>query len=1002
MSELHYDLTYLKNPEIFRVGRMDAYSDHDVYLTPEEASANATSLQQSLNGLWKFSYTENPADRPEGFWAEGYDVSAWNTIPVPGHIQLNGYGKPQYVNIQYPWDGHEKLTPPAIPEDYNPVGSYVRTFEVPASWLDMRVVLTFHGVETAFYCWVNGQFIGYSEDSFTPSHFDITAALKPGQNTVAVEVFRFSTATWLEDQDFWRFSGIMRDVTLNAFPAAHVHDLFVHADMDGSLKVDYKLDLPKDKPVTLEMKLLAACGCVVDSVSVPAEAEMTVERSIENVNLWSAEDPYLYTLEVLLKKPCGCVIEVARTRVGFRRFELKDGLMLINGKRIIFNGADRHEFCMEGGRTVSYQDMLTDIRAIKRNNINAIRTSHYPNSSIWYKLCDEYGIYLIDETNLETHGTWHLGTGLETAVPGNRPEWLGAVLDRAQSMLERDKNHPSVIIWSCGNESFGGSDIYEMSQFFRRRDPSRLVHYEGISWDRRYNDSSDMESQMYTTVAGIEKFLAEHPEKPFILCEYTHAMGNSCGGMFKYIDLEYREPRYQGGFIWDFVDQAILTTAPNGKTRLAYGGDFGERPCDRDFCGNGLLFADRTETPRLQEVKYLYQPIRITPDAKGVTLENRNLFVNASRWNLIWQLNRDGVCVQSGEIKKPDVPAGETRRFDLPVAACELPGEYVLHVGLVLPADCDWAQAGYELMHGEAIIANIAKPEVPANGEYVVTMGDLNTGARDEAFEVLFRHTEGGITSLHAHDDLERLATTPLLSLYRAPTNNDIGNDDWRTEGIWLAASQLARFVPVSAERENGLLVVRYEVKMPVVNDSMQLAYTVLGNGRVKVELSWNGNASLPDLEAFGLSFRLPVEINHVDYYGFGPLENYSDRKHGAKLGRFHYEAEDNVTPYLQPQECGSREGVREITVTDDFGSGLRVEMVDAPLAVSVLPYSVYELMNARHQDELADPNYTYLDVALCRKGIGGDDSWQAPVHPEFHLPAGEARKLTFILSVVK
>ena len=434
MPEIRYDLSYLKNPEIFQVGRMDPYSDHDVYLTPEEASANATSLQQSLNGLWKFSYTENPADRPEGFWAEGYDVSVWNTIPVPGHIQLNGYGKPQYVNTQYPWDGHEKLTPPAIPEEYNPVGSYVRTFAVPASWLDMRVVLTFHGVETAFYCWVNGQFMGYSEDSFTPSHFDITSALKPGQNTVAVEVFRFSTATWLEDQDFWRFSGIFRDVTLNAFPAAHVHDLFVHADMDGSLKVDYKLDLPENQDITLEMKLLAACGCVVDNLSVPAQAEMTVERAIENVNLWSAEDPYLYTLEVSLKKPCGCVVEVIRTRVGFRRFEMKDGLMLINGKRIIFNGADRHEFCMEGGRTVSYQDMLTDIRAIKRNNINAIRTSHYPNSSAWYKLCDEYGIYLIDETNLETHGTWHMGAGLETAVPGNRPEWLGAVLDRAQNM----------------------------------------------------------------------------------------------------------------------------------------------------------------------------------------------------------------------------------------------------------------------------------------------------------------------------------------------------------------------------------------------------------------------------------------------------------------------------------------------------------------------------------------------------------------------------------------
>lgn len=1002
MPDIRYDLACLTDPTIYQLGRMEAFSDHDIFLTAEEARAGASSLHQSLNGLWKFHYVENPAQRPQGFWQDGYDVSCWDSIPVPGHIQLNGYGNPQYVNVQYPWDGHEKLTPPAIPQEYNPVGSYVRTFEVPASWKDMRVVLTFHGVETAFFCWVNGRFLGYSEDSFTPSRFDITAALRPGLNTVAVEVFRFSTASWLEDQDFWRFSGIFRDVTLTAFPQAHVHDLFVHADMDGSLRVDYRLDLPEDSDITLEMKLLCGCGCEADAVCLPASPEMTVERTIENVRLWSAEDPCLYTLETTLKKPCGCVLEVSRTRVGFRRFELQNGLMLINGKRIIFNGADRHEFCMQGGRTVSYEDMLTDIRAIKRNNINAIRTSHYPNSSAWYRLCDEYGVYLIDETNLETHGTWHLGTGLETSLPGNRPEWLGAVLDRATSMLERDKNHPSVLIWSCGNESFGGSDIYEMSQFFRRRDPSRLVHYEGIFWDRRYNATSDMESQMYTPVADIETFLSEHPEKPFILCEYTHAMGNSCGGMFKYVDLEYREPRYQGGFIWDFVDQAILTQAPNGKTRLAYGGDFGERPCDRDFCGNGLLFADRTETPRMQEVKYLYQPVRITPDAGGVTLENRNLFINTSRWNLRWQLNRDGVCVQSGEIRKPDVPAGQTRRFELPVAACELPGEYVLHVGLCQDTDTLWASAGYEQMHGEAVIARIEKPETPACGEYAVSMGDMNTGARGAAFEALFRHSEGGLTSLHAHDDLERLATTPLISLYRAPTNNDIGNDDWRTEGLWLAASQLAKYELVSAQRENGLLVVRYEVRLPVANDSMQLSYTVLGNGRILTELSWHGNAALPDLEAFGLSLRLPVELSHVAYYGLGPVENYADRRHGAKLGRFAYEAAENVTPYLQPQECGNREGVRELTVTDDYGRGLRVEAVDAPLSISVLPYSAYELMNARHQDELADPCYTYLDIALCRKGVGGDDSWHAPVHPEFHLPAGEARTLRFVLSVVK
>ena len=999
MSELRYDLAALYDPEIFAIGRLPAHSDHDIYRTAEEARVHASSLHRSLSGQWKFRYSENPANRPLNFFEEGYDVSAWDEIPVPGHIQMNGYGHPQYVNVQYPWDGHEALVPPAIPQDYNPVGSYVRTFHVPAAWDGLRTVLTFHGVETAFFCWVNGQFIGYSEDSFTPSHFDITAALKPGLNTLAVEVFRFSTASWLEDQDFWRFSGIFRDVELTAYPEAHLADLFVHADMDGSFSAECKVDLPEGETV-LEAVLTDASGNAVLTFSQPAQAEMKLEGNVADVQLWSAERPYLYTLQITLKGEK--VYEVSSTRVGFRRFEMKDGLMCINGKRIVFCGADRHEFCMESGRALSYEHMLTDIRAIKRNNINAVRTSHYPNQTAWYHLCDEYGIYLIDETNLETHGTWGDGADRTHVVPASRPEWLGAVLDRAKSLLERDKNHPSVIIWSCGNESFGGKDIFEMSQFFHQRDPSRLVHYEGINNDRSYNATSDMESQMYTPAAEIQKFLEEHPEKPFILCEYTHAMGNSCGGMHKYIELERSNPRYQGGFIWDFVDQSILTTAPNGKKRLAYGGDFDDRASDRDFCGNGLLFGDRTETPRLQEVKFLYQPVVLTPDAHGVTLENRNLFVNANQYELRWQLNRDGFCIQSGVIADPDVPAGETRSFDLPVLTPDLPGEYVLHCGLHLRESCFWADAGYELMHGEAVIASIAREAAAPAADYAVSKGLMNVGVRNAAYEAQFNYKEGGLSSFHGFDGLERIITAPELSLYRAPTNNDIGNKDFITEGIWLGASQLCRFQPVSADMENGLLTVRFRAQLVGANAEMKLAYTVLDHGRVKVDMEWDGKEGLPDMEAFGLSLRLPKELCNVCYYGLGPRENYQDRKHGAVLANHRYTAQENLTPYLQPQECGSREGVRSLCVTDAKGRGLSVEMVDAPLSISVLPYSVYDLMAARHQDELAAPSYTYLDVAACRKGVGGDNSWGAPVHPEYHLPADKPMKLSFILGIVK
>lgn len=987
-----YDLSYLSDPRVFAVGRLPAHSDHEVYASEEEARTGATSLRQNLNGQWKFTYAARPAQRPEGFYAPDYDVSGWKEIAVPGHIELAGWGHPQYVNTQYPWYGREDLTPPQIPAE-NPVGSYVRFFELPADWQGLRVTLTFHGVETAFYCWVNGQFIGYAEDSFTPSHFDITSALKPGVNRLAVEVFRFSTASWLEDQDFWRFFGIFRDVELSVQPRAHVADVFVHADMDGSLCVEASLNLPEE-PVELSMRLLDANGREVDSLTFPAQASLRLERRIEGVRLWSAETPNLYTLQLSLPG------EVCRVRVGFRRFEIQNGLMCLNGKRIVFHGADRHEFCAEAGRCIRPEHMQSDIRTLKRNNINAVRTSHYPNQSAWYRLCDEYGIYLIDETNMETHGTWCVDRS--KAIPDSRPEWLPAVLDRAQSMLERDKNHPSVLIWSCGNESCGGRDIFEMSQFFRRRDPSRVVHYEGVFNDRSYPDTTDVESQMYTPASRVEQFIHDHPEKPFILCEYTHSMGNSNGGMFKYLELERREQRYQGGFIWDFIDQALLTTAPNGKPRLAWGGDFGDRPCDRDFCGNGLLFADRTETPKMQEVKYLYQPIRLLPDKGGVTVENRCLFLNANAYELRWQLLRDGQCIQAGRLENPDVPAGETRRFALPVLAPTLPGEYALTCTLNLRAATDWAQAGYALMHGQSVIADIPAPAREPRAEYEVVRSNNNTGVADADFRALFSLGEGGLCSLDARDGLERIITAPTLSLYRAPTNNDIGNNDWRTEGLWLAASQLAKTTPVSFDRENGLLCARYRVQLPVANVEMAIAYTVLGQGRIEVVLSWPGQPNLPDFEAFGLSLRVPRELCHVRYYGLGPDENYVDRSHGALLGCHAYTARENVTPYLQPQECGNREGVRWLTLTDAQGRGLRVERVDTPLSVSVLPCSPWELMNARHQDELAEPTYTYLDVALCRKGVGGDDTWGAPVHPEFHLPASQPRTLRFELSVVK
>ena len=1005
MIKPQYDSAYLTDPTVFQVGRLPAVSDHDCYRNTAEADAGASSLAQSLNGLWKFHYCQHTDDRPQEFFLPEYDVGAWHDIRVPGHIQLQGCGKPQYVNVQYPWDGHEALVPPAIPKDYNPVGSYVRYFDVPSDWRGQRVVLTFQGVETALYCWLNGEFIGYAEDSFTPSRFDITHALRDGANKLAVEVYRFSTASWLEDQDFWRFSGIFRDVELSALPQAHVNDIFVHTELaddfaSATLRAELALDLP-DEPVTLCAQLWHG-DTLVDESETEAKPQTLISRPIRQPMLWSAEQPELYTLRLVLKRNDE-ILEVAQTRVGFRRFEIKDATMLLNGRRILFHGADRHEFCAKSGRALPVSDMLADIVTMKRHNINAVRTSHYPNSSAWYRLCDEYGIYLIDECNLETHGTWQeVRKYPERVLPGDHEEWLPAVLDRARSMQERDKNHPSVLIWSCGNESFGGKDIYEMSQLLRRRDPSRVVHYEGVFNDRRYPDTSDIESQMYTPAEKIRAFLKEHQDKPFILCEYTHAMGNSNGGMHKYVALEDECPRYQGGFIWDYVDQAILTTAPNGKPRLAYGGDFGERPNDREFSGNGLVFADRTPTPKLQEVKYLYQDVRITPDDSGVTLTNRYLFKNTDAFTLRWRLERNGAEVQRGVLDAPDVPAGETRRFALPVIKPELGGEYVLHCGLYPRAALRWAAEDHELMHGEAVIAAISEPMDDTGAPYRISRGGMNIGARGEDFEMLFNVQKETLCALRGADARELLATSPMLSLYRAPTSNDMGNDDWRRECLWQAASLHAKSELISAEEQDGRLCVRYRYELPLTNGAtIDVCYTVLGSGRVRVDMEYAGCEGLPDMAAFGLSLRLPVTLQNVEYYGFGPDECYCDRMSGARLGRFGYRVRDNLTPYLMPQECGNREGVRALRVTDDDGRGVSVERVDAPLSVSVLPHSAMELAAALHMDELAEPTYTYLDIALCRKGVGGDDSWGAPVHEEYHIKADQPMKLSFVLGVL-
>ena len=995
---------WLEDPRVFAVNRAEAHSDHKFFTSLSRARLNGKMmLKQSLNGRWKFRYTEDPAQRPKEFYRDDCDCSGWDSIEVPGHIQMQGHGAPQYVNVMYPWDGHEEIQAPHIPKTWNPVGSYVRRFTLNPELQGKRVFLSFQGVETALYVWVNGTFVGYSEDGFTPAEFEITPFLREGENSVAAEVYRFSIASWIQDQDFWRFSGLFRGVSLYAIPKAHVSDMFVTTELRNHyalacISLDLKLQLGVEG-VYADVELRNAEGKTAASI-LHAECgeRMKLSLQLRDPHLWSAETPYLYRLIVHLCDEDGNTLEAAVQDIGIREFRLIDGVMCINGKRIVFRGVNRHEFDFRRGRAVTEEDMLWDIRFLKRNNINAVRTSHYPNQSLWYRLCDRYGIYLIDETNLESHGSWDKD-GLEGAIPGDREEWLGTVLDRAKNMFQRDKNHPSVLIWSCGNESFGGRDIYEMSQYFRKADPTRLVHYEGIFHDRRFNATSDMESRMYAKPDEISEYLENNPEKPYVSCEYMHAMGNSCGGMNLYTELEDKYPKYQGGFIWDYIDQAILTKSPRGDDFLAYGGDFDDRPNDGCFCTDGIVFADRTPSPKVQEVKYLYQSVRLIPDEKGVLIRNRNLFLSTDDCRLSYKLLYNGKTMVSDQIECM-VPPGAQRYFRLELPETVRAGEYTLLCSLCRKELCEWAEPGFEQAFGQHVWNVTAPvPQKQAHAPLRVTHGKWNLGVAGKNFSAMFSLESGGLVSLCRNGE-EMLCGAPQPAYWRAPTDNDRGNGYPLRCAPWYAADRMQKCTKTDVTEDADGVTVSYEFTLPSpVDFKVRLVYTVRPDGSILVRAVYPGAAALPELPLFGVDFRIKKEYGNFRYYGLGPEENYIDRRCGARLGIFESTARRNLTPYLIPQECGNRTGVRWAEVTRENGSGLRFTAEGAPFEFNALPYTAYELDNASHARELPKPYETVVRIAAKQMGVGGDDSWGAPVHEEYRIPSDRPITLSFVVS---
>ncbi|GAA0083751.1 glycoside hydrolase family 2 TIM barrel-domain containing protein [Clostridium sp. CTA-7] len=1019
-------LDWLENPEVFRVNRIDAYSDHLFYEKREDLLLGYNMpLRQNLNGKWRFSYAVNPSNRIKDFYKEDYDCSSFDYINVPGHIQMQGYDKCQYINTMYPWDGVEELRPPQVSKEYNPVGSYVKCFKVKEELKNKKIYISFQGVETAFYVWLNGEFIGYSEDTFTPSEFELTKHLKDGENKLAVEVYKRSSASWIEDQDFWRFSGIFRDVYLYATPNYHVEDLFVKAGLDdtytnGELSIDIKLNNNKGCIVKAYLKdknnnLIHSFKEVKfdkynnenDSNTTNKDInKISFKSTINKVKAWSAESPYLYKLYIELLDNEGNLLEIVPQNVGFRRFELINKLMCLNGKRIVFKGINRHEFSSKNGRAITKEDMLWDIKFLKQNNINSVRTSHYPNQSLWYDLCDEYGIYLIDEANLESHGSWQkMGAcDPEWNVPASIPEWRDVVVDRAESMLQRDKNHPSILIWSCGNESYAGTNILEMTKYFHENDDTRLVHYEGVFWNREFDEISDIESRMYAKPSDIEEYLKNNPQKPYISCEYMHAMGNSCGGMKLYTDLEDKYEMYQGGFIWDYIDQAIEVTNKEGKKVFAYGGDFDDRATDYCFCTDGIVYADRSVSPKAQEVKYLYSNVKLIPDNKGVTIKNNNLFVGTDEYDFVVYIEKEGERIFE-TIIKADVKPGAEKYIEIQYPNIQCYGEYTYNISMRLKENLLWANKGFEVSFGQEVYNIDCKDctKVSENSSssqsFKIIHGDVNIGVVGKGFRMMFSKQEAGLISL-CYDGVEYITRVPRTSFFRATTDNDRGNGhDFRT-AQWQIAGANQKLEGFQYIEENGKIILTYKFIMPtsIITNNI-VKYTVTPNGNIEVDIHYKGVEGLSEIPIFAMDFKLKKELSNFEYYGYGPEENYIDRNNGARLGRFKNTAINNLSKYLIPQECGNRTGVRWVRVTDSNNEGLSFKYINTPFELSVLPYSAHELENAMHIEELPPINYTWVRIIAKQMGVGGDDSWGALVHDEYKISSKEDINLSFIIS---
>lgn len=962
------------DPTVFALHRLPPHSSHAF------AFADGRPCVLSLNGEWDFRYTERA----------GTPFGPWGRVTVPGHFQLAGgpehpYGVPQYTNCPYPWDGWEAPRPGELPAAFDPVGEYRRAFTLPEGW--KNCFIRFEGADAALELFCNGRFAGYSESSFDTAEFDLTPFVRGGENELVARVYRFCSGSWLEDQDFWRMSGLFRPVTLFTKPAVHIEDLrvgmaFAPGYRAAEVRFTARLAGTPAGDVTL-----ALAG---QTVTAPAAPCVELAVTIDAPHLWSAEDPYLYTAVLTTAD------EMVTVPVGVREFCLRGGLMCLNGRRIVFKGVDRHEWSAERGRAISYAETEWDIVNLKRHNVNAIRTSHYPDNTFLYELCDRYGLYVIDEANLETHGTWqnynetHDTTNI---LPNDRPEWRDAVLARAAALQERDKLHPCVLLWSCGNESFGGSNLRAMHDRLAAGDSSRLVHYEGIFNDRRYPGTSDIESQMYTPAAKVEQFLQEHPEKPFILCEYVHAMGNSLGAMERYTELAYREPRYQGGFIWEYMDHALWQARADGSRRLVYGGDFGDRPSDYEFCCDGLVTGDRRNTAKMATAAAAYQPFAITVDGQTVRIENRTLFTDLDAFTLRFTLAKDGETVSTLEARQALAP-GQALELAPGLVPPREPGIHTFTLEVLLREAAPWAPAGHVVARGQGAF-EVPAP-APARTPAVVCRGVMNFGVQAGALQAQIGRKQGSLTSLRLHG--RELLTAPAeLTLWRAPTCNDTGAGFEHAFARWAQAGRYARVEAVEAVTENAVRTV-----WRLATDSaepVEALWQFYGN-ELAVTLTWRGPKA--EVPAFGLQLPLLPGYDRLAWLGLGPAETMPDRTLGAWFGRFEEAVDADGALYMMPQEHGAHCGVRHARLAAADGSLPALGFASAAgMLLSATAHTPHELENARHTWQLPPRTQTVMRCLAGQRGAAGDDSWGALPHPEYRYTLRPGSSFTFRLGLV-